>query len=64
MRRQQRRVARFAGLEPFDVVGQQPLQKDGRVRAAHANNAAILEHGGFLVHGLPPVRLARAETVK
>ena len=64
MRRQQRRVARLAGLEPFDVVSQKALQKDGCIRAAHANNAAILEHGRFLVHEKAPVALARADTVK
>jgi hypothetical protein len=40
------------------------LQKAGRIRAAHGNDAAILEYGGFLVHGTPPVALARADTVK
>ena len=51
MWREQRRVARFAWAEPFDVVGQQALQKAGRILAAYANDGAILEHGGFLVHG-------------
>jgi hypothetical protein len=40
------------------------LQKAGRIRAAHGNDAAILKHGGFLVHEKAPVALARSDTVK
>ena len=51
LRREQRRIACFARMKPFDVVGQQALQKASRILAAYANDGAILEHGGFLVHG-------------
>ena len=64
LRREKRRIARLARREPLDVVGQETLQKAGRIRAAHANDAAILEISGFLAHRLPPVALARTDTVK
>jgi hypothetical protein len=40
------------------------LQKARRIPAAHGKDAAILEHGGFLVHEKAPVALASADTVK
>ena len=64
LRREQRRIARFAWGQPLDVIGQQALQKGRRILAAHRKDAAILEHGGFLVHETAPVALARADTVK
>ena len=42
LRREQRRVARFAWGQPLDVIGQQALQKGGRILAAHGKDAAIL----------------------
>lgn len=57
LRRQQRGVARLAGAEALDVIGQEPLQKAVGVGARDPDHPAVGEISGPLSHRSPP-RLA------